>query len=114
MFIQRLMVIKALSLRNVWTVKTLRKEWFAGDYQETKSKKVTLNCETSPLKPTFHVFKLALQAFWRVKAIFLLAQPIEISLFRPIFYDESLEICKKWENELQQWIWGDMLIRRNY
>lgn len=165
MFIQRLMVIKALSLRNVWTVKTLRKKWFAGDYQETKSKKVTLNCETSPLKATFYFFKLALQAFWRVKAFFLLSVPKKLISIH--FVTSTIELlamnkrwqtkpersfkcfvgvimisrqfyivldcathwnislptdflwriagnCKKWENELQQWIWSDMLIRRNY
>jgi hypothetical protein len=31
--------------------------------RETKSKEVTSNCETSPLKATFYVFMLALQAF---------------------------------------------------
>lgn len=72
MFIQRLMVIKALSLRNVWTVKTLRKEWFAGDYQETKSKKSDIKLWNVSIKSNF---KLALQAFWRVKAIFLLSVP---------------------------------------
>lgn len=103
MFIQRLMVIKALSLRNVWTVKTLRKEWFAGDYQETKSKKVTLNCETSPLKATFYIFKLALQAFWRVKAIFLLSVPKKlISIHFVTSTIVLLAMNKRWQTKLER------------